>query len=89
LYGIIDTFSLTVKVCAIIGYSVGSIEQYPSNILWTVLRNFYCMLAVFRNINVLWTVLRYIRYIMLTILRNVCRESRNSGALTYQNPKGH
>jgi len=52
-------------------YSVGNIEQYPSNILWTVLRNFYCMLAVFRNIHFLWTVLRNIRYMMLTVLRNV------------------
>ena len=48
-----------------------SIEQYPLNILCTVLRNVYCMLSVLRCIHLLWTVLRYIHYIMWTILRNI------------------
>ena len=65
-----------------IQYSVDSIEQYPLNILWTVLssplnvlwtvlRSVYFMLAVFRNIRFLLTVLPYTHCIMWTVLRNV------------------
>jgi hypothetical protein len=52
-------------------YSVGTIERYPSNILWTVLRNIHCMVAILHNMLLLWTLLRYIHCIMWTILRNV------------------
>ena len=56
---------------AFIEYSVENIEQHLLNILWTVLRNTSCILAVVRNIHLLWTVLRCIHCIMWTILCNV------------------
>jgi len=54
-----------------IEYSLGSTEQYTSNILWTIFRNVICMLTALRSIHLLWTVLPYIHYMTWTILCNV------------------